>query len=511
MAYGAKEIEEKYHKLLDGDARPVPDSYRRDCRLEGTTIVPVEQFTTRAFHDLEVEKVWKRAWQMACHEDDIPEVGDSLPYDIAGMSFLVVRSGPDEFKAYYNACLHRGRKLKEVRGKRAQEIRCPFHGWAWHLDGRLKEIPCEWDFKYLDKSKQHLPEVRVGRWGRFVFINPDPSCEPLEQFVGDLSSHFSVLPYEKRYKDAHVAKIMRANWKVVMQAFMEAYHVILTHPQIVTGHTQDGNTKYDVFGNYSRAITVAGMEEFGLPDWGPLPPLPSQRDVRSGIVYTPRADGHVDAVAPDARRGVFKPNADWVSGELGEANPHMCNLVGGRQLPAAAIDVRGRSRVMASTKLDPLDVVGQHRAMASIQREAYRTVIGDLADRAADIEFAPVYFTLFPNFHPWGSFNRIVYRFRPNGNNPDESIMECIYMAPIPADGKYPRGLPIHWLAADDDWVEAPELGMLAKVFNQDSRNLPFVQQGLHATQRPALQLASYNETKLRHFHKLLDEWIQRP
>jgi len=304
---------------------------------------------------------------------------------------------------------------------------------------------------------------------------------------------------------------MRANWKVVMQAFMEAYHVIVTHPQIVTGHTQDGNTKYDVFGNYSRAITVAGMEEFGLPNWGPVPPLPSQRDVRSGIVYTPRADGNVDAVAPDGRRGVFAPNADWVSGELGEANPHMCNLVGGRQLPAAAMDVRGRSRVMASTKIEPLDVVGQHRAMASIQREAYRSVIGDLADKAADIEFAPVYFTLFPNFHPWGSFNRIVYRFRPNGNNPDESIMECMYMAPIPADGKYPKGLPIHWLGADDDWVDAPELGMLAKVFNQDSRNLPFVQEGLHATAKANLQLASYNETKLRHFHKLLDEWIQKP
>jgi phenylpropionate dioxygenase-like ring-hydroxylating dioxygenase large terminal subunit len=511
MAYGAKEIEEKYHKLLDGDSRPVPDSYRRDCRLEGVTIVPVEQFTTRAFHDLEVEKVWKRAWQMACHEDDIPEVGDSIAYDIAGMSFLVVRTAPSEFKAFYNACLHRGRKLKEVGGKKADELRCPFHGWAWELNGKLKEIPCEWDFKYLDKSKQNLPEVKVGRWGRFVFINPDPNCGSLEEFVGDLSSHFTVLPYEQRYKEAHVAKIMRANWKVVMQAFMEAYHVILTHPQIITGHTQDGNTKYDVFGNYSRAITVAGMEEFGLPNWGPVPPLPSQRDVRSGVVYTPRADGNVDAVAPDGRRGVFTPNAEWVSGALGEANPHMCNLVGGRQLPVAAVDVRGRSRVMASTSIDPLDVVGQHRAMASMQREAYRTVIGDLADKAADIEFAPVYFTLFPNFHPWGSFNRIVYRFRPNGNNPDECIMECMYMAPIPKDGKYPKGVPIHWLSADDDWVEAPELGTLAKVFNQDSRNLPFVQEGLHATAKQNLQLASYNETKLRHFHKLLDEWIQRP
>ena len=511
-SYGPTEIEEKYHKLLAEDSRPVPDSYRRDSRMPaGATIVPVEQFTSREFHDLEVEKVWMRAWQMACHEDDIPEVGDTLPYDIADRSFLIVRTGPDEFKAFYNACLHRGRKLKDARGKRAGELRCAFHGWCWNLDGSLKEIPCDWDFDYLKEADQRLPEVKIGKWGRFLFINPDPDCEPLEDFVGDLSSHFTVLPYENRYKEAHVAKILPTNWKVAQSAFMEAYHVILTHPQIITGATHDGNSKYDVFGNYSRAITVAGMEEEGLPDWGPRPAPPSMRDVRSGVVYSLRADGNLDALAPDGRRGVFTPAADWVAGELGEANPHMCDLLGGRQIEQGAMDPRAAARAAASDEGDPLDVVGQHRAMAAMQREGFRGVIGDLADKAADIEFASVYFTLFPNFHPWGSFNKIVYRFRPYGNDPEMCIMECMYMAPIPADGSHPKGLPIHWLGLDDDWVEAPELGMLSKIFNQDVRNLPHVQAGLRATRLPAIQLASYNETKLRHFHELLNEWIARP
>ena len=163
-----------------------------------------------------------------------------------------------------------------------------------------------------------------------------------------------------------------------------------------------------------------------------------------------------------------------------------------------------------TTTPDWRDVVGQHRAMADLQRESFREAVGDLADQIADIEFASVYFTLFPNFHPWGSFNKIVYRFRPYGSDPEKCIMECMYMAPIPEDGDYPKGLPIHWLGLDDDWVEAPELGMLSKIFNQDVRNLPHVQQGLHATKLPAIQLASYNETKLRHFHELLAEWIAR-
>src|SRR5687767_4192920 len=97
---------EAYDRYLDDDTRPVPPSFRRNSPMEpGPTFVPVEQYISKEFHDLEVEKLWSRVWQMACHEDDIPEVGDYLPYDIAGMSFLLVRTKPDEVKAYHNACL----------------------------------------------------------------------------------------------------------------------------------------------------------------------------------------------------------------------------------------------------------------------------------------------------------------------------------------------------------------------------------------------------------------------
>jgi hypothetical protein len=89
--------------------------------------------------------------------------------------------------------------------------------------------------------------------------------------------------------------------------------------------------------------------------------------------------------------------------------------------------------------------------------------------------------------------------------------MECIYLAPMPEDGDYPKAPPIHWLGPDDDWTNAPELGMLAQVFNQDIRNLPYVQDGLNATAKENLQFADYNETKPRHLHMLLDDWIAKP
>ena len=89
--------------------------------------------------------------------------------------------------------------------------------------------------------------------------------------------------------------------------------------------------------------------------------------------------------------------------------------------------------------------------------------------------------------------------------------MECIYMAPTPPGESRPAAAPVHELGPDDDWVDAPELGMLAKVFNQDVVNMPEVQRGLRAIKRPEVIFANYGETKPRHFHELLDAWMARP
>ena len=499
-----------YHKLLDADSRPIPDSYRRDSPIQpGPTFVPVSRYTDKAFHDLEVEKVWKRVWQMACHEDDLPAVGDFVPYDIAGLSFLIVRTAQNEIKAYYNACLHRGRKLRENRGKAATELRCPFHGWTWNLNGSLRQIPCQWDYPGLKSEEQSLPEVQVGTWGRFVFINPDLDCEPLEDFLGDLSSHFEVLPYERRYKVAHVARVIRCNWKVASEAFMESYHIVATHPQIILGDVHDSDTKYDVFGNYSRAIRCGALDSSGLPEWEALPADGARRVQHplNGWIYEATDDGLVKVTTPDGKWGLFTPNAEPVEGELGDVSPHLCTWVGGRQIEQSQLD----KAVAEQAAKSGTDKTKHPRvAFADMQREALRTIIPSVADKIADIEFSSVFFTLFPNFHPWGSFNKSVYRFRPNGKNHEECIMECIYLAPMPENGDYPKAPPIHWLGPDDDWTDAPELGMLAKVFNQDIRNLPHVQDGLNATAKENVQLADYNETKPRHFHMLLDEWVNR-
>ncbi len=133
-----------YSQLLDEDTHPVTEALRRESPLEpGNLVVDASVYYSQAFHDLEVEKLWSRVWQLACHEDEIPNVGDYHRYDIAHLSFLIVRTGPgpSDIKAYRNACLHRSRLLREADGKGAKSLRCPFHGWNWSLDGSINEIP----------------------------------------------------------------------------------------------------------------------------------------------------------------------------------------------------------------------------------------------------------------------------------------------------------------------------------------------------------------------------------
>jgi iron complex outermembrane receptor protein len=102
------------------------------------------------------------------------------------------------------------------------------------------------------------------------------------------------------------------------------------------------------------------------------------------------------------------------------------------------------------------------------------------ANKVTDAELCDsIVYTLFPNFHPWGAYNRIVYRFRPYGNHHNMSIMECMILNPF--KGKRPKAAPLKMLGVDDDWTDAFELGLLTRVFNQDVYNLPKVQEGLES------------------------------
>ncbi len=515
VSNGVRTMDDAFAELLDADTHSdhIIDALRRNSPLPpGPSLIPVARYIDRKYHELEKEHIWSKSWQMAAHEDDFPNVGDVVPYDITTMSFLIVRVAEDEYKAYYNACLHRGRKLRENPAKSLNELRCPFHGWAWNLDGSLKQVPCAYDFAGMKREEESLPEVQIARWGRFIFINPDPNAEPLEDYLGDLGSNFELLPYDRRFKQAHVAKVIRANWKVVQEAFMESYHVLMTHPQILTGGANDLCTKYDAFGNYSRAIRCGALETQGMPQWDEADGENGSTCLRhplNGWLYEKIDDDVVEVTTPKGVKGKFNANGDYLEGELTDANPHMILWAGGCQLPEGNVTARLKDSIPKEVR----DTVGSDASPrvigAEMQRRMLQSVVPSVADHIPDVELnSSMFYTVFPNWHPWGSFNLINYRFRPNGDNHEECIMECMYLAPIPENGEYEAASEIHWLDVDEDWTNAPELGMLTKVFNQDLRNLPYVYAGMKATAREHLRVGDYNELKLRHWHDMYGKAI---
>jgi phenylpropionate dioxygenase-like ring-hydroxylating dioxygenase large terminal subunit len=417
---------------------------------QGDDPLDVDRYISREAHELEKERIWKKVWQMACREEEIPETGDAVVYDITDISILVVRVTKSEIKAYFNACLHQGRRLRDGPSHNT-ELRCPFHGFCWTLSGKLVHFPSQWDFPQIDKSRFGLREVKVGRWGGFVFINMDPHSESLESFVGDMPMHWEKFPLEERYIAAHVGKIFRANWKTAQEAFMEGYHNVATHVQfcIPFGGFLD-STQYDPMGNYSRAIGLGAIET----------PLALQNPTMEECLETLSeigAPGLLDAVKSAAPQDV----------------PSMINF------------------------------------MTHFRRERLRGIVGDKVDELRDYELhGGGYFTLFPNFHPWWAYDEIVYRFRPYKDEPEMCIMETYLLRPFKSER--PKPVPTRWLGPEETHLDAVEMGELARIFYQDEFNIEEVQKGLHSLKAIGRGTAHgvYQAGKIRHFHKLWNQWI---
>ena len=276
---------------------------------------------------------------MACLEEEIPDVGDYHVYEIADMSFLIVRTA-DGIKAYRNACLHRGRLLRETHGKGAKNMRCAFHGWAWNLDGSLKEIPCEWDFPSVDDATApRCPRRWSTRGTGSCSSTPIATRRRCSQFLAGLDEHFAKYPFERRVKVAHVEKIMRVNWKACQEAFMESYHVVATHPTLMET-LGDANTRYDTYGNFSRAISPQGVES---PHLAGMPHYERLADGKQFARYRHPMNGHIyERVELGQREGdrprrqrepLRRRGALAAAATITQADPHLCMWIGGPTPP----------------------------------------------------------------------------------------------------------------------------------------------------------------------------------
>lgn len=444
-----------YEDILNRDSRPVPD-YLREGRIPEVGVLPVAaaRYFDRDFFEKEARHVWSKVWQMACREEDIPEVGDYSVYEILGKSLIVVRTAPAEIKALYNVCLHRGRKLVTHNGCK-DEFKCPYHGITWHADGRFKENPIAWDFPQWEGKDMSLPEARVDTWGGFVFVNFDPNAKPLMNYIKPLADDFARFDWQNRYRMLWIQKKVRCNWKALTEAFMESHHSVTTHPQILIG-LGDANSQYDLPNDWvSRHFSAGGVVSPFLP--------------------------------PMSEQALLD---------------HMTSGTGRRRGPVADLD---QKHVLP-------EGVTARQYMAELTRKGLEATFGHDYSKSADAEMLDaLLYNVFPNMSFWaGEGQKLSYRWRPNGFDTESGIMDIMMLAPVPKGQPRPKPAPCIELDFDDtvSSVAPPGLEGLAAVFDQDFSNLPYVQEGLHATGNGEVHFAKYSEMRIRQLHNMIDRYI---
>ena len=239
------------------------------------------------------------------------------------------------------------------------------------------------------------------------------------------------------------AKVIHANWKVVQEAFCEAYHVNATHPQIMP-YLGDTNSQVDIWDNFARVITPGGTPS-PLLDWEPTPG---------------RDDAVDDGRAP--RPGFARITA----------------LRGGRH--------------------------AGHRAPRPAGNDGGPIAGDEWVDGMSDAEMMDsIDYTVFPNFHPWGAFNRIVYRFRPNGDDHRSAIMECIFLAPYP-DERPPAVRRSIGSARTRRSPTPRSWACWARSSTRTCSTWPRSSSGSRRRRKPGITLGNYQESKIRWLHQKL-------
>jgi Rieske 2Fe-2S family protein len=187
--------------------------------------------------DREMEAIFSRSWQYAGHVAELAEPNTYVTTVAGDQPVLVVRTDDGELRAYRNVCRHRGSELLTGSGSCKRALRCRYHGWTYDsVDGRLLGVPEHRDYAELDKSGLGLIPARVELLAGFIFVNLDPGAPTLAEQTPGLAERL------ERYRIQELAPFgvkgvaggsQPANWKIVVENYLEGYHVPIAHPGLM--------------------------------------------------------------------------------------------------------------------------------------------------------------------------------------------------------------------------------------------------------------------------------------
>jgi len=295
--------------------------YRSETTYEATRL-PVEfastliadSYRSEGYYTNEQDQLFSRSWVGVGATSDVAEPGAVIVRQVAGRSVIITRNGDGELRAFLNVCRHRGSRLiKEDCTLKAGRIRCPYHSWAYDLNGSCigtplfegSDIPdvmrAAFDMggaKEFSREDYPLFPVEVATFGPVVFVSLDDDVAPLAEWLGDLPERLVGYDLDQWTVQATKDYDIGANWKLIAENFMEYYHLPWVHPKLAKVSRVEDHYRWQGPGMYTGMITtpISGDD----PAWLALPP-------HSGIEGTDRESGRFILAFPNVAMALL-PN-----------------------------------------------------------------------------------------------------------------------------------------------------------------------------------------------------------
>lgn len=196
--------------------------------------LPGWAYFSQELFELECETLFKTHWQFVCHVNEAAEIGAYVTFDVAGERALVIRGHDGILRGFHNLCRHRGSRIvPDARGVCNKAMVCPYHGWAYNLDGGLRGIANRDTFPPMQAEKWGLKPLEMEVWNGLVFIRfqagPQPAvAEILARFDDEIAPYdlANMVPTDSNSMD----DLLAVNWKSVRDVDNEGYHVRQAHP-----------------------------------------------------------------------------------------------------------------------------------------------------------------------------------------------------------------------------------------------------------------------------------------